>query len=159
MFWFILVVMVVVLGAAALIALGAGNSMPEAEPDRVVPALPEERPLNRADLDELRLPMALRGYRMSEVDEVLDRLGAEIHERDGRIAALELELAGARAGHGSWAQGASASGSAPSGGGPSGSGPSGSGPSAAPGEAAEADDAAAEVSDAREAGAAPGESA
>ncbi len=40
-------------------------------------------------MDELRLPMALRGYRMDEVDDVLDRLGAELAYRDARIAELE----------------------------------------------------------------------
>ncbi len=37
--------------------------------------------------------MALRGYRMDEVDDVLDRLGAELALRDARIA--ELEAVGA----------------------------------------------------------------
>jgi DivIVA domain-containing protein len=96
-FWFILVVMVVVLGAAALVALGAGGSLPEAEQDRITVRLPQERALNRQDVDELRLPMALRGYRMDEVDDLLDRLAAELAQRDVRIAELEAELAGVRA--------------------------------------------------------------
>jgi DivIVA domain-containing protein len=96
-FWFILVVMVVVLGAAALVALGAGGSLPEAEQDRFAVRLPLERPVNRQDIDELRFPMSLRGYRMDEVDDVLDRLGAELAQRDVRIAELETELAGTRA--------------------------------------------------------------
>jgi DivIVA domain-containing protein len=40
---------------------------------------------------------ALRGYRMGEVDDVLDRLGAELAERDVRIAELEAALASAPA--------------------------------------------------------------
>lgn len=104
MFWLILLVMVVVLGIAALVALGAGGSLEEAAPDRIKARLPSERPMNRQDVEELRLPMSLRGYRMDEVDTVLDRLGAELAERDGRIAALEIALAGARAGrHGATA--------------------------------------------------------
>ncbi|WP_055587265.1 DivIVA domain-containing protein [Peterkaempfera griseoplana] len=98
MFWLIVAGMAVVVGAAALVALGAGGSMPDAVPDRVSARLPEERPLGRADIDELRLPMALRGYRMDEVDDVLDRLGAELALRDARIAELEAAAAGDRAG-------------------------------------------------------------
>ncbi|MFI9782362.1 DivIVA domain-containing protein [Kitasatospora sp. NPDC051984] len=93
MFWVIVVAMAVVVGGAALVALGAGGSLPEAEHDRLTARLPQDRPLSRTDVDDLRLPMALRGYRMDEVDDVLDRLGAELALRDAKIA--ELEAVGA----------------------------------------------------------------
>ncbi|MGF1429431.1 DivIVA domain-containing protein [Kitasatospora sp. LaBMicrA B282] len=93
MFWVIVVAMAVVVGGAALVALGGGGSMPEAVPDRIAAKLPQERPLNRQDVDELRLPMAVRGYRMDQVDDVLDRLGAELAYRDSRIAELEAAVA------------------------------------------------------------------
>ncbi|MFI6152223.1 DivIVA domain-containing protein [Kitasatospora sp. NPDC051170] len=89
MFWVIVVAMAVVVGGAALVALGGGGSMPEAVPDRIAARLPQDRPLSKADVDELRIPMAVRGYRMDEVDDVLDRLGAELAYRDSRIAELE----------------------------------------------------------------------
>ncbi|MBV2152155.1 DivIVA domain-containing protein [Kitasatospora sp. SUK 42] len=89
MFWVIVVAMAVVVGGAALVALGGGGSMPEAVPDRIAARLPQDRPLGKTDVDDLRLPMALRGYRMDEVDDVLDRLGAELAYRDSRIAELE----------------------------------------------------------------------
>lgn len=76
-----------------MIGGGAEAVLPEAEPDRVADALPESRPVVRADIDALRLPVAPRGYRMAEVDDVLDRLAAELAERDARIA----ELTAARA--------------------------------------------------------------
>ncbi len=91
--WLIVAVMAVVVGGAALVALGAGGSLPEAAADRLAVRLPRERPLARADLDAVRLPMALRGYRMDEVDDLLDRLGAELSHRDGRIAELEAAAA------------------------------------------------------------------
>ncbi|MFJ5923256.1 DivIVA domain-containing protein [Kitasatospora sp. NPDC092948] len=93
MFWVIVVAMAVVVGGAALVALGGGGSLPEAERDRLTARLPQDRPLSRTDVDELRLPMAVRGYRMDEVDDVLDRLGAELALRDAKIA--ELEAVGA----------------------------------------------------------------
>ena len=46
---------------------------------------------------EGRFPLAARGYRMADVDDALNRLAAELAERDARIADLESALAGARA--------------------------------------------------------------
>jgi DivIVA domain-containing protein len=96
-FWIIVVVMVLVVGAAALVALGGGGALPEAERDRLTVRLPLDRPLVRADVDTLRFPMALRGYRMDEVDDVLDRLGVELMHRDVRVAELEEALGAALA--------------------------------------------------------------
>nr|WP_106438013.1 DivIVA domain-containing protein [Kitasatospora sp. SID7827] len=96
--------MVLVVGGAAVVALGGGGTLPEAEHDRLSARLPQDRALSRVDVDELRLPMALRGYRMDEVDDVLDRLGAELSLRDARIA--ELEAVGAVRGAVTAAEGA-----------------------------------------------------
>ncbi|TAK68595.1 MAG: DivIVA domain-containing protein [Actinomycetota bacterium] len=52
------------------------------------------------DVDEIRFDIGLRGYRMDEVDEVLDRLGDELSARDARIAALQARLDQATAGPG-----------------------------------------------------------
>ncbi|MET8699887.1 DivIVA domain-containing protein [Kitasatospora sp. NPDC004723] len=89
MFWVIVAAMAVVVGGAALVALGGGGSLPEAVQDRISARLPQDRPLGQGDVEALRLPMAVRGYRMDEVDDVLDRLGAELAHRDARIAELE----------------------------------------------------------------------
>ncbi|MEU3754429.1 DivIVA domain-containing protein [Streptomyces olivoreticuli] len=99
MFWFLLIALVVVVAAVTLFVVGGGSgvSLPEAEPDRIAWPLPADRPTSRADVDAVRLPLALRGYRMTETDDVLDRLGAELAERDARIAELERALAAARA--------------------------------------------------------------
>ena len=40
----------------------------------------------------MRFAVGLRGYRMDEVDDVLDRLAVEVAERDARIAELEQRL-------------------------------------------------------------------
>lgn len=45
-----------------------------------------------ADVDRLRFSLGLRGYRMDQVDEVLDRLRDEIAAKDARIATLERAL-------------------------------------------------------------------
>ncbi|WP_405763428.1 DivIVA domain-containing protein [Streptomyces sp. NBC_00045] len=98
-FWFLLIALVVVVAAVTLAVVGGGSEavLPEAEPDRVADALPESRPVVRADIDALRLPVAPRGYRMAEVDDVLERLAAELTERDARIAELTAAAAQNRA--------------------------------------------------------------
>ncbi|WP_328536872.1 DivIVA domain-containing protein [Streptomyces sp. NBC_00344] len=100
MFWFLLIAMVVVVAAVTLAVIGGdgeGTVLPDVPPELPTDPLPTARPVARADIEALRLPMVVRGYRMADVDDVLSRLGAELAERDARIAELEAALAGARA--------------------------------------------------------------
>ncbi|GHA72757.1 DivIVA domain-containing protein [Streptomyces termitum] len=99
MFWFLLITMVVVVAAVTLAVVGGGDSevLPDVAPEQLVDPLPLGRPVDRGDVESLRLPVTARGYRMEDVDDVLDRLGAELAERDARIAELEAALAGAPA--------------------------------------------------------------
>jgi len=99
MFLFLVVALAIVVVAVTLAVVGGGESapLPEAAPERLEDPLPPGRPVERADVEALRFPLAVRGYRMANVDDVLGRLGAEISERDARIADLEAALAGARA--------------------------------------------------------------
>lgn len=97
MFWFMLIALVAVVAAVAMAVLGDGGALRDSEPDRLDDRLPADRALVRADIDAVRLPVAVRGYRMIDVDEVLERLGAELAERDARIADLESTVAGAQA--------------------------------------------------------------
>nr|WSZ98317.1 DivIVA domain-containing protein [Streptomyces sp. NBC_00857] len=98
-FLFLLIAMVVVVAAVTLAVVGGGDRalLPETTPEQLVDPLPATRPVGRADVDALRLPVGMRGYRMADVDDVLSRLGAELAERDARIAELESALAGAQA--------------------------------------------------------------
>lgn len=99
MFWFLLLTMVVVVAAVTLAVVGGGGSavLQDVEPERLTDPLPADRPVGRADVEAMRLPMAVRGYRMTDVDEALGRLAAELAERDAHIAELESALAGAQA--------------------------------------------------------------
>lgn len=58
------------------------------------PVLLPEKP-QAADVDKLRFALGLRGYRMDQVDEVLDALRDEISAKDQTIADLRAELLGA----------------------------------------------------------------
>ncbi|WP_432123282.1 hypothetical protein [Streptomyces sp. S1] len=115
MFWFLLITMVVVVAAVTLAVVGGGDSevLPDVAPEQLVDPLPVTRPVDRADVEALRLPVAARGYRMADVDDVLVRLGAELAERDARIAELEEALTGTGDGPGSGFGPASGPGHAP----------------------------------------------
>jgi DivIVA domain-containing protein len=89
MFWFQLVVVVLLLIAVGWIAVGGGGHMSAPTPDRPDPAVPETGLLGRGDVDKVRFSVGARGYRMDEVDDVLDRLAYEIDVRERRIAELE----------------------------------------------------------------------
>lgn len=105
-FWFLLISLAVVVAAVTLAVVGGSGEgrdgavtggLGDAPPDQLDEPLPAGRPVSRMDVDGLRLPVTARGYRMQQVDDVLDRLGAELAERDARIAELESALAGAQA--------------------------------------------------------------
>ena len=85
----VLLLLLAVVGAVAVVAAGHGGSLPDAEADRSPSALLPDGPLERGALEQVRFPVVFRGYRMDEVDRVLDRLAGELEERDARIAALD----------------------------------------------------------------------
>lgn len=85
----LLLLLLAVVAAIAVVAAGYGGSMPSAEPDRSPRGTLPAGDVDRAAVDGLRFTLAFRGYRMDEVDDVLDRLVAAIETRDARIAELE----------------------------------------------------------------------
>lgn len=91
--WFIAVVVVAALGVAAIVAAGGLGSMSaDSTRDIFRQDLPGDRSLTGEDLRRLRFGVALRGYSMTQVDDVLDRLSGELADRDRRIADLEALL-------------------------------------------------------------------
>lgn len=96
MWWLLwLVVIVAVVLGVVLLALGRGEGLREEPPDDLIVDLPENRLLTASDVETLRLPVALRGYQMSAVDNVLDRLAAEIALREAELTALRAKNAAA----------------------------------------------------------------
>ncbi len=83
MSWLFAILVVLVMGGVALVASGRGGSMPPAYDDRPDLALPDDRPLGADDLRAVRFPLAVRGYRMSDVDALLARLATEMEDRPG----------------------------------------------------------------------------
>jgi DivIVA domain-containing protein len=74
------------LGASLL--MGRGETQPPAELDRSPVELPDDRAVTGDDVRSLRLSPALRGYRMTEVDWLIDQFAQILDERDAELAAL-----------------------------------------------------------------------
>jgi DivIVA domain-containing protein len=79
------------LGASML--MGRGETQPPAELDRSPVELPDDRPVTPDDVRALRISAAFRGYRMTEVDWLLDQFALVLEERDAEIAALTARVA------------------------------------------------------------------
>jgi DivIVA domain-containing protein len=78
MSWFFAVLVVLAMGGVAAVAAGRGSGLGQAYDDRADVRLPADRPVTGDDLRGLRFNTALRGYRASEVDELIDRLAAQL---------------------------------------------------------------------------------
>ena len=78
------------LGASLL--LGRGETQPPAEMDRSPVELPDDRPVTGDDVRALRISVAVRGYRMTEVDWLLDQFAQALDDRDSVIADLRARL-------------------------------------------------------------------
>ncbi|MGY2082712.1 DivIVA domain-containing protein [Blastococcus sp. SYSU DS0539] len=82
-----------VLFVVGSLLLGRGETQPPAEPDRSPVELPDDRRVVSDDLRAVRIAVTLRGYRMAEVDWLLEQLALTLDERDAEVAALRAELA------------------------------------------------------------------
>jgi DivIVA domain-containing protein len=87
--WFFALVIVLLIGAVAVVASGRWGSMAEVYDDRPDALVPARRALTADDIEASRFAVGVRGYRMDEVDTLLERLAREVAERDRRIADLE----------------------------------------------------------------------
>jgi DivIVA domain-containing protein len=84
MMWFFAILIVLALGGIALLAAGRGTPMSEVYDDRPDLDLPASGLIRGADLRRVRFSLAFRGYRMSEVDSLLDRLASQLESSEGR---------------------------------------------------------------------------
>ncbi len=87
--------LVVISGVLFLIGslvFGRGEELAPAPRDSTPVVLPVDRPPDAADVEALRLSVVLRGYRMVEVDWVLDQLAEALRDRDRKIADLTNQL-------------------------------------------------------------------
>ena len=91
-----LLFVVVLIGIVAGVAVLVARDQPVLEDDPVAPsahAWPPAGGIGPDDLTDARFTVAVRGYRMDEVDRVLADAASTLAERDRRIAALERRAA------------------------------------------------------------------
>jgi DivIVA domain-containing protein len=84
MMWLFAVLIVLALGGIAVVAAGRGAPMEPAYDDAPDSLVPAEGPVTADDLRRIRFPLAFRGYRMAEVDALLERLAEEREAEDTR---------------------------------------------------------------------------
>ena len=77
MMWFFAILIVLAMAGVAAVAAGKGAPLTPEYDDRPDADVPATGPLSADDLRRVRFSLAFRGYRMSEVDELLDRLARE----------------------------------------------------------------------------------
>lgn len=84
MMWVFAVLIVLAMGGVAMLAAGHGEPMTPTYDDRPDALVPSHRPVGAGDLRKVRFSLALRGYRMAEVDALLSRLASEMEGRTPR---------------------------------------------------------------------------
>ena len=94
MMWLFAILIVLALGGVAMLAAGRGTPMVEVYDDRPDPRVTATGPLSGDDLRRVRFSLAFRGYRMSEVDALLDRLAREREADADAEAGTEAQAPG-----------------------------------------------------------------
>jgi DivIVA domain-containing protein len=84
MTWFLAVLVVLAIGAVAVVASGEGAPLSKEYDDRPDAVVPADRPITGDDLRAVRFSTAVRGYRASEVDALLARLATQLDD-SGRL--------------------------------------------------------------------------
>ena len=91
MMWVFAILIVLAMGSIAVIAAGRGTPMQDEyddRPDAFIPA--DDELIGPGDLKAVRFSLAVRGYRMSEVDALLTRLAKQLEESNGAPVPLAL---------------------------------------------------------------------
>jgi DivIVA domain-containing protein len=82
MMWFFAILVVLAMGGVAALAAGRGAPMSDAYDDRPDALVPRDGSLHAVDLRRVRFSLAFRGYRMSEVDALLDRVAVQLERAE-----------------------------------------------------------------------------
>ncbi len=89
----VLVLVAIVLFGAASLLFGRGERLPPLPRATTATVLPAFG-VTGADVDAVKFTQVLRGYKTSEVDWVLDRLGRELETLRGQLATIRGESDG-----------------------------------------------------------------
>jgi DivIVA domain-containing protein len=83
----VLILVAIVLFGVGSVLFGRGERLPPLPRATTATALPASE-VTGADVEALKFSQTLRGYKAAEVDWVLDRLGQELDQLRGQVAAL-----------------------------------------------------------------------
>jgi DivIVA domain-containing protein len=83
----VLVLVAIVLFGVASVIFGRGEQLPPLPRGTTATVLPASG-VTGADVEDVKFAQTLRGYKTSEVDWVLERLGAELDSLRGELALL-----------------------------------------------------------------------
>ena len=97
------IAVLLVLFAAGVVATRGDVELAEAPPDVADLALPAG-PLRADDVRRVRFGVTLRGYRMSEVDALLERLAGQLEERTADRTEAPVAAPSASGDDGAWPQ-------------------------------------------------------
>jgi DivIVA domain-containing protein len=92
-----LVVAAIVFGVTVMMG-GGDPGLTPVEPDGRALPLPSDRPLGEEDVFRAKFDTAVRGYRMSQVDQALQRAAYDIGYKSELIGVLEAEVTALRDG-------------------------------------------------------------
>lgn len=92
-----LVVATIVFGVTVMVS-GGDSGLTPVEPDGRALPLPSDRPLGEEDVVRTKFDTAFRGYRMSQVDQALQRAAYDIGYKGELIGVLEGEVTALREG-------------------------------------------------------------
>jgi DivIVA domain-containing protein len=87
MYLVVLILVAIVLFGVGSVLFGRGESLPPLPRATTATVLPASG-VTGADVDAVKFTQTLRGYKTSEVDWVLDRLGQELDLLRGQLAAV-----------------------------------------------------------------------
>ena len=83
----VLILLAIVLFGVASLLFGRGEPLPPL-PRGTTPTVLPASGVTGTDVDAVKFTQSLRGYKTSEVDWVLDRLGQELDQLRGQLAAV-----------------------------------------------------------------------
>jgi DivIVA domain-containing protein len=83
----VLVLVAIMLFGVGSVLFGRGERLPPLPRGTTATVLPASE-VTGADVDAVKFSQTLRGYKVSEVDWVLDRLGQELDQLRGQLAAV-----------------------------------------------------------------------
>lgn len=83
----VLILVAIVLFGVGSVLFGRGERLPPLPRGTTATVLPASE-ITSADVDALKFTQTLRGYKVGEVDWVLERLGQELDQLRGQVTAL-----------------------------------------------------------------------